>query len=260
MPGELRRLLALDEWDWERCIQEWNQWLRARHRKQLSRYHASDCSNKKNEFKRWSSNERNELTADLIKILQKYLLHTLAYAIDMKKFYKVFPSFRKKAKREVLKLIYGMMTKFLVYTLGDEILAGIPAALVSLVHDGCSYDSAMSSAFNQCLTDPTFKHKQIFSTLCSRKSCECLPLQSADFLSYINFKESHSLLSGRKRSIPLVKLIEGNQFGGGIKFLGEDALVSLKAWLKRNRKNEKTKKSVKRLGSSKSDIGGVKSR
>jgi hypothetical protein len=89
----------------------------------------------------------------------------------------------------------------------------------------------MLKAFKQCLADPDFKYSEYFSCFCSRTWKECTALQPADFVAYINFKESKRILSGRKRSKPLELLIGLETFGGGVKFLGEEALKSLKEWL-----------------------------
>ena len=168
------------EWEWEECIDRWNERLRKQGRRTLTRYHGADCSNRKHEFKGWSVDERNE---------------------------------------------------FLVYTLGDEVFARIPAANISLVHDKSGYDGTMEEAFRQCLKDRTFKHKDCFSSFCSRKTEDCTALECADFLAYINFKESMSLISGSGRSKPLEMLIDGQRLGGGVKLVSEKALRSLKKWL-----------------------------
>jgi hypothetical protein len=131
----------------------------------------------------------------------------------MENFFHVFPSFRRKPKRKTLELMYVMMTKFLVYTLGDIEIDEAFGAIVSLVHDQCPFAPQMSRAFGQCLLDGTFTHPDTFSSLSPKSSVECTPLQCADFFSYINFRHALSILSGAKRSRPLEEMIAGGILG-----------------------------------------------
>ena len=217
-------------WDWEECIERWNRRLKDQGRQTISRYHATYCGNLKDEFEGWSIDEQKELTGDLIEVLDGHPLHTLSFAIDMEKFHAVFPNAEEEARPDVTGFICGMATKFLVYTLADQVCPQRPDADVSLVHDKCPYDAVMSDAFKQCVADADFKYPDNFSTFESKSTQDCTPLEPTDFLAYINFKESLGMLSGKKRSKPLEILISLETFGGGIKFLGEDALKALKEW------------------------------
>jgi len=222
-------------WEWEKVIEKWNRRLKEQGRKQLSRYHAAACSSLLDEFAGWSVDEQRELTGDLVRALRGHDLHTLAFAIDMKEFHRVFPEAQREAKPNVTGFIYGMMTKFLVFTLGEQVCTNHPDATITLVHDRCPYDGVMADAFRQAIEDPDFKYKEAFATLAPMSWENCTPLQPADFIAYENFKDAQRIIFPRKRRRSLELLIDLESFGGGVKFLDRKALRKLKRHLERQK-------------------------
>jgi hypothetical protein len=217
--------------EWEKVIERWNRRLKAQGRRLLTRYHAADCSSLVGEFAGWSVDEQKELTADLVKAFRGINLHTLAFAIDMKEFHEVFPEAQKEARPSVTGLIYGMMTKFLVFTLGDEVCTTNPDSMITLVHDRCPYDGVMADAFREAVEDPTFKYKEAFATLAPMGWENCTPLQPTDFIAYENFKDALRILFPHRRRKSLQLLIDLGTFGGGVKFLDRKSLRKLKKYL-----------------------------
>lgn len=228
-------------WDWEKRIDRWNARLERQGRPTLTRYHASDCSNLKNDFDGWSPEEQRELTSDLVAALRGHPLDTFAFGIDMNEFHNVFPEAETDAKPDVTAFIYGMMTKFLIFNLGARYCMDDPGTSISLIHDRCPYDSVMLDAFKQALDDPNFEHRSCFTTMEPMSWRNCIPLQPADMLAYENFKDALRILFPRRRRKSLELLIDLETFGGGIKFLNRDALLHLENWLNGAKRLEATK-------------------
>jgi hypothetical protein len=220
-------------WEWEDVIEKWNRRLKGQGRQELTRYHAAHCSSLKREFKGWSIDEQKELTTDLVRALRSHDLYTLAFAIDMEQFHKVFPKAQEEAELDVTGFIYGMMTKFLVFTLGEQICANNPDATITLVHDRCPYDGVIADAFRQAIEDPNFEYKEAFVTIAPMSWRNCTPLQPTDLIAYENFKEALRIVLPRKRRHSLQLLIDLKGFGGSVKFLDRKALVKLKKYWQR---------------------------
>lgn len=215
-------------WEWDKCIERWNEKLFKQNRKTLSRYHAVDCSNLCNEFQGWSVAEQKALTSDLVNVLRPHRMDTMAFGLDLNEFRKLFPESRKLSKKKFFGFVYGLMTKMLVINIGERVCSGRPDASISFIHDRCDYDGIIVDAFNEVIRDPTFEHRDCLTTVASLGWEDCTPLQPADLLAYENFKEAVRILHPRKRRISLEILIDLENFGGGVTFVSRDALLEMR--------------------------------
>jgi len=128
-----------------------------------------------------------------------------------------------------------MLTKLLLFTVGEIYCAGTPSTRISIVHERCPYDGVMADAFNQVIDDPGFEYRDCFTTIASKGWEKCIPLQPADMIAYENFKDSLRVVFPRKRRKSLELMIDLKTFGGGWKLIEREALIELKKWMDRAR-------------------------
>jgi hypothetical protein len=57
---------------WKLRIDSVNKKLKKQHRQTISRYHASDCSGRRKEFKGWTHDERDEFVKDLFGVFKRF--------------------------------------------------------------------------------------------------------------------------------------------------------------------------------------------
>jgi hypothetical protein len=176
--------------DWTACIAEWNKWLISEGRKPITQFHASECNSLDNEYEGWSREEQIEFMAELIKILGKSELDSVAFALDMDDFYKIFLNTRQMAKPDLLGMLYGMMTKFMIYRMAPQYVKADPSLRITLVHDRCQYDGAIAEAFRKAVEDEGFKERGSYTTITPASSPDVPPLQMADLIAHENFKET----------------------------------------------------------------------
>ena len=75
---------------------------------------------------------------------------------------------------------------------------------------------------------------------------ECTPLQIADLLAYENFKDALRLLQRRKRRRKTLRLlIDLGTFGGGVRIMGREALLSLRQRVNASEKRRKRAQNLK---------------
>jgi hypothetical protein len=222
--GSLKTWTAMSS-AWKRCLQRWNVKLKAEGRKPLSRYHAKDCGNLRAEFAGWSVDEQRTLTSDLIAIFKRHPVVVMAFSIDLKELYSVFPEAKQKAKPDAIGSVYRLMTKFLLYQIGREM--GGRNRFV-LIFDRGPYASSMLQGFNLVLADKGFEHAQCFPSFTSMGWEQCIPLQAADLIAYESFKEACRQINPRKRRKTLELLLDLNSFGGRTRWINRDALLAMR--------------------------------
>ena len=210
---------------WQRCIAKCNNRLKAEGRKPIKRYHAADCSSCKNDFAGWTLREQKQFTSELLDVFRKHPLDATAISVDLQAFADVFPDVRPG--RETLESLYGFVTKYLMYWMGDRYCQRADIRL-ALIHDRCPFDGVMVTSFNVTLDDPNFRYRHSFTTLAPMSWEDCVPLRAADLVAYENFKESQRKLVPRRRRKSLELLLDLDSFGGRGSFLGRDALMQFK--------------------------------
>jgi hypothetical protein len=228
--------LMSDPPTWRKIETSWKKRLRAKNselvmqkRRPLTRYHAADCSSRVNEFEGWSVEEQIEFTKKLLKIVEGRFLNVIAYSVPIDALTEVFPEHAK----DPIGPCYGLLLKMLMTEFTSQVedaakkLGRIQAVKLTLFHERCSYDSDLLRAFNSAMDDPTFRGKQLFSTVSPVGWEDCIPLQLADLLAYENFKDAGRRDSGRKRRKSLELLLAGN-LGGRSRTFKPEALVKMR--------------------------------
>jgi len=213
---------------WLQMLEEVNRRLRQQGRKELSRYHATDCSNSQGEFRGWSKDEQKELTQMILEIFKDHLFHTNSYSINLTELVKEIPETKTNPKG----FAYVLLLHNLMLELCRGVLAKHKDAIMGLTHDHCEYDAALLEAFNQMLDDPAFKCRDRFTSITPARWQQCIPLQPADLIAYENYKEAlrRKEMSRRKRRTTLRLILDHNpkSIGGNLQSFNRASLQHFK--------------------------------
>jgi len=217
------------ESEWKKVLRQKNQKLKHEGRKEITRYHAADCSSRKGEFEGWAIDEQIEFAKRLLAIFNKYMTSVVAYTLPIADFKAIFP----ENANDLFPAMYRMLTNFLMNQTVHEIRTqagsqAIDRVSIALIHDRSPYDHSYLAAFNFCKNDATFEGRHIFKSITPLGWEDCIPLQAADMLAYETFKDVENKASGRNRRKSLTSILEGTKFGGRSKFFTRRTLKFLR--------------------------------
>jgi hypothetical protein len=216
---------------WKKVLRQKNKELRNAGRPEIPRYHATDCSNLKREFKGWTVDEQINFVKRLLRALSKNMTMMEAYSVPVDDYVAVFPEHANNP----LPQIYGILMSFLMTQMNHDIGKKAKRSVnISLFHDRSSYDSIILGAFNRMMADPTFDGQHLFSSVTSIGWEDCIPLQAADLVAYEAFKDSAGRLAGKDRRKALASLLDAENFGGRSKMFNRNALEKLRKALEEN--------------------------
>jgi hypothetical protein len=213
---------------WKITLNTWNRRLQAQGRPTISRYHTTDCSNFKKEFKGWSKEEQREFFADLVKVFSRHRIDAVAVSVDLGEFHRIIPEAQRLAKPDFPTFLYGTTLKLLLTRITDRYCVEHPDTRITLVQEACQYSAAAADAFQQAVNDPGFDHRECLVSFASATPTVCIPLQAADLLAYEFFKDSMRTIAPRDRRVSLDMLLDLERFGGRSQFMGTDAILSLR--------------------------------
>jgi hypothetical protein len=230
---------AFVELAWLGMLERVNARLKQQGRKELSRYHATDCQSHRREFEGWTTDEEIELTKMIVKIFTEHKFHTNAYSLDLKHLQEEIPETKTNPKG----FAYVFLLHHLMLEMCDGVLRKHKNAIMGMTHDHCDCDSALLEAFNQMIDDPAFKCRERFTTLVPARWQHCIPLQPADLIAYENYKETlrRKQMSSRPRRTPLRLILDADPpcIGGNLKCFNRESLSVFKQIM--DEMNEETK-------------------
>jgi hypothetical protein len=204
------------EWAWLNCLEKKNKQLKAGRRKELSRFHAADCSSRLGEFKGWAVDEQKEFMSCLIRVFQRHPLAIISYTLDLRDLAAEF----SEAKKNPRGLAHIFLLTHQMKYIADKILSDsrFIEEQIELVHDRSTYGAILLEAFNHMKNDATFIGREKFLTLSSKTWKDCILLQLADLLAYENFKIIERELAGQPRRKSMERILNLDSFGGrGVK-------------------------------------------
>jgi hypothetical protein len=143
------------EMEWVAMLEAVNKGLRAKGRKELSRYHAAERASRKGDFAGWSLPEQIELTKAILRILENHALHVISYSIDLRTLVQEIPETRPNPRG----FAYVLLLKYLMLEIGDFTLSKYKDAIIGLTHDHCDYDAALLESFNEMIEDRGFAYR-----------------------------------------------------------------------------------------------------
>jgi hypothetical protein len=216
------------EVDWETCFERVNRQLKKVGRTLISRYHASDFSNRKGEFTGWAKEELNDLAERLLNVLKMHSTKTISYTIDLFALAEAFPQW----KNDPLRGGYDFLTAFLVREIGEWLgKCNNPEARVKLIHDRCQYNQTIQDSFQGLICNPSFRGRFYLETIEPSSWQECKLLQAADLVAYECMKDAETKMTPRNRRISLKLLLDMDSFGMTAKYIGSDEVYGIaKAW------------------------------
>lgn len=221
------RLETLEQM-WSECLAKKNEQLRLEGRKEITHYHATDCSNYVNEFEGWSKDEQIAFTKELLRILEMHRLVIASYTLDTKDLLAVFP----EAENKEFELANAILLRKIMNYLSDKIL-GNPDwpdwknDVLALIHEEGSYDAVLLDSFKSVKNSENFPRRDRFVTLAPMTKA-CVLLQAADFVAYENFRAAQRELVGCPRRISFKVITESDSISGqGVKIL-EQGLIDFR--------------------------------
>lgn len=227
--------------DWNDMMRAWklhlhavNKKLKKQSRPLISRYHASDCSSRHGEFEGWSVQEQIDFSLGLFGIFKRVPVHAVGYVVDLGELSEVFPD----DNNDRLKTAYSIMTKFVMFTIGQDFHDLNQGRLPSLTlfHDytaGGKYDPTILESFNKLKFDPSFPYASYFTTIAPLSWKDCIALQPADLVAYEVFKEAERQVQARKRRKSFEALLNLDTFGIHVKNFTKQKLEELREVLRK---------------------------
>lgn len=222
------------ERSWRNYLRFLNKRLKAQGRRQISRYHAADCSSRVNEFEGWSVDEQIALTKELLAIFERSdIMNAIAYNMPLNHFVDVFP----EHAADPVEACYVELLKFLMLEVADQFTNGQARAIrdgyrarelrLVMFHDRCNYDVALLQTFKRVMADPTFDGSRYFTTMAPLGWEDCIPLQGADLIAYECFKDAQNPDKSKRRKT-LDLLLKNGSFGGRSKSFTLESIRGLR--------------------------------
>jgi hypothetical protein len=207
---------------WSELERKWKLHLAAKNkqlakdgRKPISRYHASDCSGCRNEFKGWSRGERDAFVVELFGLLKNFPSHTVVFDVQLDDLCSVFPEWAGHR----MEAAYHLLTGFLMFQIASDFKKqskGEPVK-ITLFHDltggNGKYNAAILRSFTQKINDQTFDERDYFTTIAPLQWQHSIALQPADLVAFECFKEATARLEPRKSRRAYKELIDMKAFG-----------------------------------------------
>jgi hypothetical protein len=224
--------------EWGEFERKWKLHLAAKNRELtkagrplISRYHASDCSGRRKEFRGWSRDERNVFVRGLFQIFRQIRTFTVVYDVRIDDICEVFPEYAK----DRLEATYFWLTTFMLIQIGKD-LNGTPkngsAPRFTLFHDRTAssgkYDPTILQAFNRLKNDQTFTHREKFTTIASLGWEVCIALQPSDLVAFECYKQAEARLEARASRRSFEELLNIDTFGIHSKTVNLDELLKLR--------------------------------
>ena len=220
--------------DWLNVIDKTNGALVAQGRKQIRRYHATDCAGFHRDFKDWSRDEQIALTKSLIEVFRKptNALYVFSFALRLSELEGAIP--------EVSPDPVGAAYVILLMALMDEISHQINEAnngdlslmRVALVHERCNYNATLQRGFDRSRA-LSQRNNLLFTTLTPMGWEDCTPLQPTDLLAFETCKEVERMGSTRPNMRECLKqILHHSELAGVAKHYTKENLESMKReWL-----------------------------
>ncbi len=220
---------------WKKNIDAKNKELRKEGRRPISRFHASDFSNRRGEFEGWTPDEQTSFMQGLVRVfhIPKWMW-IVAYSVPLDLLANEFPEYKNK----VVQWSYALMLNFLMHEMAETLRKAkkkgpIRKVSVTLFHDRSSFDGLLADTFNRVLCDPDFQARDYFISIAALGWEDCVPLQAADLLAYEHQKDAdrRASNSNREQRKNLRALLHIHSLGGGTMRFDADSIYLLKRGL-----------------------------
>ncbi len=202
---------------WKLRLDSVNKKLKKQHRRTISRYHASDCSGRRKEFKGWTHDERDEFVKDLFQVFKHVAVLSECFDMRLDDLCEVFPEF----SADPLRGAYLVSVRAIIELLGQDFyrlskIRGDDSVRITLFHDRTSngkYDPVILRAFNQVVLSTWFKFREYFTTIAPMPWERCIALQPADLVAFEACKEAEARAEPRPSRKSFLALVDMKDFG-----------------------------------------------
>lgn len=226
------------EHKWKLHLAAKNKQLAKAGRQTISRYHASDCSGCRSEFKGWSRDERDAFVVELFGLLKNFPSHTVVFDVQLDDLCTVFPEWAG----DRLEAAYHLLTGFLMHQIADDFKKqprGGPVR-ITLFHDWTGgngkYNPVILRSFTQQINDPAFEERDYFTTIAPSQWRHSVALQPADLVAFECFKEATARIEARKSRLSYTALIDMHAFGIHSKSFNPKSIRALRARMEQQQK------------------------
>ncbi len=184
---------------WERTESQWAERIQYERRISLkkgqvpiSRYHASDCANRRGEFEGWTKERLTRFSKRLTEIIGRNKPVGIVVGASLDDFEARFQS--EGLGREWSCYAGCIMQNFL--WIGEIMERSFPEERVTIVHDRGKLSATAVKIFNLMLADTKYQNRKYLATIDRRGWEDCVALQPADLLAYEGYKLVDARLRG----------------------------------------------------------------
>jgi hypothetical protein len=220
---------------WKLHLASKNRKLKKARRRQISRYHASDCSGRHGEFEGWTHDERDEFVKGLFGIFKRVPVHAVGMDVNLDDLCEVFPELAS----DRLEAAYFVLTQALVYTIGEDYFGmskGRPVK-ITLFHDRTTsgkYDPTILRAFSKTVVTSSFPYKGYFTTIAALSWEDCIALQPADLVAFEIMKDAEAREQARQERKSFKALLALEEFGIHSKTLSKTGMIEMREMMVRD--------------------------
>jgi hypothetical protein len=218
--------LAWIELAWLKAIEDTNADLVAKGKRPISRYHATECNSRKNEFEGWDEEERNAFVRKLFKVLRNHQTTHMSFSVDLRDLLEIWP----ENITDALSFAYNTLMKLIMLEIGRIMEEERMSEKIEFVFERGPGDAALIGAYDAMMADPSFKYKAAFRSIVRNDWSRSMSLQIADLVAYESYKEASRQTStvarGRRKS--LEALLTYDSFGALSKGLPAAAIQELR--------------------------------
>jgi hypothetical protein len=215
---------AFIEAAWVWVIGEKNKYLIAEGRKPIKRYHAVDCFNREKEFEGWEKEERDAFVQQLFKVFEMFPTSHITLTINAKDIAEIWP----ENQEYPLHFAYNVLIKLLMLEIGRHRSVLMLSGNISLIYERSQYGESMLKGFNRMMDDPTFRYRDMFTTLAPMGWEKCVPLQPADLVAYEAFRDMKRRDKNKPMNQSLRALVEKDNFRLISKRLRREHVIELR--------------------------------
>jgi hypothetical protein len=213
------RTMAVGGWlcdndTWEQIERAWIQRIAFENRlslkqrfKPISRYHAADCSNLKNEFEGWPVERQIGFSKKLIEIIGRNKPIGFVFGASREDLLSYYPQLEKHWKIVLFYLCFTACLEAVGTIMDNE----FSSERVAIIHERGPLDAKAKQAFDNKLASPNFPQGRYFTTIAPLAWQDCVALQSADLFAYEGFKLFESRRNNNERLRKSLQKIVGSK-------------------------------------------------
>lgn len=195
----------------------------------ISRFHASDCSNRKNEFEKWPRGRAVQFYKKVVEIVCKAEPHGIAWSCAFDDIRANFPKYKPKIQQRVLYLLCMSRCLREVCTLAST---EYPGEKIAVIHDW-GFNGIAQIAYSSALRDNNAVGRLVAMT--PMRWQDCVALQSADLMAYEGAKICFRARNNNPEIRKSFRRVLGSKVGLSVGYLNETLFEIAKKQFAKNK-------------------------